>query len=132
MTKLAALFTAMLLLFQSSNIPIADLLELDELVQHYQFHNSEYGDSLIVFLSKHYGELKTEHNRKHREEHQEHEQLPFQQNSQSVLIMAFVPCEILLYDSHADIVFEEGMNFYYSESYSFLWGEIAFEPPRQV
>ena len=69
------------MLFQSLNIDMDDVIQLDELIEHSQFHKAEYGDNFFVFVSKHYGELKAEHDQKHQEEQEDHEGLPFSHHS---------------------------------------------------
>ena len=68
MTKIGSIAISLLILFQSFNIHLDDVIELDELIEHAQFHSAEYGDNFFVFISKHYGELKAEHNQQHQEE----------------------------------------------------------------
>ena len=60
---------------QSIGIHLSDLVQLDEFIEHAQFHSKEYGDNVFVFISKHYGELKAEHDAQHKEEQEEHQQL---------------------------------------------------------
>ena len=69
------------MLFQSINIDMDDLIQLDELLEHSQFHKEQYGDSFFVFVSKHYGELKAEHSQRHQEQQDDHDELPFSHHS---------------------------------------------------
>lgn len=78
MTKLLSIVLSGLILVQSFDISINDITQVDELLEHASFHAEKYGDNLMVFLSKHYGELKEQHNKDHQEEKKEHEELPFQ------------------------------------------------------
>lgn len=130
MTKLISITTSLLILFQSFNIHINDLVELDELFEHAQFHAEEYGDNFLVFLSKHYGELKAEHNEKHQEEQKEHEELPFQHHCHSLSLSAFVINDLAPYTSHVEIASLDTGNFHYADSYSPLLGDGLFQPPR--
>ena len=132
MTKLFSITISLLVLFQSVSIPINDLLELDELLEHYQFHAEEYGDSLVVFLSKHYGDLKSEHHQEHQEEKEEHEELPFQHQYVSPSIVVFIVVDAPQYISEAEVVGDNKRDFYYSVSYNSLSGESPFQPPRQA
>lgn len=81
MLRLTAILLSSLMLLQSYHLGIADLAQLDELMEHARFHEQAYGDSFLTFLAKHYGDQKQEHER----EHQEHEQLPFQQLPQQFM-----------------------------------------------
>jgi hypothetical protein len=130
MTKLVSIATSLLILFQSFNIHINDLVELDELIEHAQFHAEEYGDDFLVFLSKHYGELKAEHNQKHQEEQKEHEKLPFQQHCHSLSLSAFVINNLAFYTSHVEIATRNTGNFFYTNFYSPVLGDGLFQPPR--
>ncbi len=59
------------------NVSANDLVRIDDFIEHAQYHYEEFGDNLFVFISKHYGELKEEHNKTHQNEQSQHEQLPF-------------------------------------------------------
>lgn len=132
MAKLISIATSLLILFQSFNIPIGDIVDFDELIEHAKFHNEHYGDNFIVFLSKHYGELKAEHNKEHQEEKEQHEQLPFQNQGHSVSLYAFVlnpqpePCMVL------EVGIFGSANYFYRATYHSLDPEGPFQPPRQA
>lgn len=110
---------------------ISDISQIDEFIEHAQFHSEQYGDNVFVFISKHYGELKKDHNKEHQEEKEDHEQLPFQHQSHSSSITAFVlntakndfrTPEFLEFRTH---------NFFYQEPISSLHLKGLFQPPRQ-
>ena len=63
MVKFVSIAASFLILIQSFNICISDLVDLSELIEHAKFHSEKYGDNLFVFLSKHYGELEADHNK---------------------------------------------------------------------
>ncbi len=133
MAKLVSILIAVLILVQSFNIPVKDIIELDDLIAHARFHSQEYGDNFVVFLSKHYGELKKEHNQQHQEEQQEHEKLPFQHQCQNAALSAFVlnvaPMETL---NVISIGLHLESEYYYQANYSSLEREGPFQPPRQA
>lgn len=118
---------------QSFNIPVNDMVELDDLIAHARFHSQEYGDNFVVFLSKHYGELKNEHNQQHQEEQQEHEKLPFQHQCQNAALSAFV---LNVSDIGALNTATLGLHleseYFYQATYSSLEREGPFQPPRQA
>ena len=132
MLKACAIQIAMLILVQGVSLNFSDLIQLDELLEHAQFHKEEYGDNFLVFLSKHYGELQTEHNEKHQEEH-EHEKLPLNHNSSiHAIISPFIINHQLITDLTLDFTPENNNNFYYTFSKSSLFTLGVFEPPRSL
>ncbi len=132
MSKLFAILLSSLILVQSINIDSGDILQLDELLEHAEFHKAEYGDNFFVFISKHYGELKAEHSKKHQEEHKDHEQLPFQCQGHLLTITAFV-LQHSFSDSNAIEAsdFTEA-NFHYLASLSSLHKKGLLQPPKHV
>ena len=90
MSKLFSISLSLVILIQSLGISIADIAQIDEFIEHAQFHSEQHGDNVLVFISKHYGELKASHEKEHQEEKEDHEQLPFQHQSHISLIPAFV------------------------------------------
>ena len=115
MVKFVSITASFLILIQSFNICISDLVDLSEFIEHAKFHSEKYGDNLFVFISKHYGELEADHNKKHQEEKQDHEELPFQHQPHMALLSAFLTSTA---------------NFYYQASYSNCEKEGLFQPPR--
>ncbi|WP_273568964.1 hypothetical protein [Maribacter halichondriae] len=132
MTKLVSIAISLLILVQSFNIHFDDIVELDELIEHANFHSEEYGDNFFVFISKHYGELKAEHNQQHQEEKEDHEQLPFQHQYQSTSLSAFVLNNISDYPLSPETVVHHDANYFYQASYHSLAQEGLFQPPRLV
>ncbi|MCB0383730.1 MAG: hypothetical protein KDD05_10685, partial [Psychroserpens sp.] len=90
MSKMFAILLSCLILTQSLRLDYDDIIQMDDLIEHAQFHKAEYGDNFFVFISKHYGKLKDEHRKNHQDEEKEHEQLPFQCHDHMVSITAFV------------------------------------------
>lgn len=132
MLKLTSISVSLLILVQSFNIHFSDIVELDELIEHAQFHAEEYGDNFLVFISKHYGELKAEHSKRHQEEREEHEQLPFQHQCQTALLSAFVLNQTPDYPLEIDLVVDLDSNYFYQVSYHSLAQEGLFQPPQQA
>ncbi len=130
MTRLFAISASLLILFQSFNLPIDDLLEMDELVEHFQFHSQEYGDNILVFLSKHYGELKADHHQKHKEEQKEHEELPFQHHCSSLTTVVFISNKIPEYHARIRVAENKTSNFHYFTFYTSRLGDSPFQPPQ--
>lgn len=134
MTRLIAIAISFLMLFQSLNIHVKDLLELDTLMEHYEFHAEEYGDNFVVFLSKHYGELKAEHSERHQQEQEQqgNEELPFQHNCHSLSLIVIFPNGAFDYSTRPETVRSATDNFYYTATYTSLWVDGPFQPPKQA
>ena len=118
-------------MLQSFGVHYDDIVQLDELIEHAQFHSEQYGDNVIVFLSKHYGELKADHQRDHQEEKKDHEKLPFNHSGTSHISVADV--FINTYKSELNEVefldFTDA-NFYYQAPSSSLHSQGILQPPR--
>ena len=132
MNRIVSIGTALLILFQGINLQFNDLVELDALVEHYQFHVESHGDDFMSFLSKHYGSERDSHNLAHKEEQKQHEQLPFQNQGQSYqpLVLLFGQTPPLLTRSE-DPREPNGM-FLYLNTYSPLLGDGPFQPPKNT
>ncbi len=107
-------------------------MQLGELMEHASFHAETYGDDFVIFLSKHYGELKEQHNREHKEERKDHEQLPFnhQCGNHSFTGTVFYVTD---YVPHASpIISDTTAFFFYGKNYSSLSESNIFQPPRTV
>jgi len=129
--KLFSISLSFVILIQSFGIGLADLTQIDEFIEHAQFHSEQYGDNVLVFISKHYGELKAEHNKEHQEEKEDHEQLPFQQHSHiSSIIASFVVTTYKEEIKTAEFSEFKAHHFYYQEPSSSLHLEGLFQPPR--
>ena len=131
--KLISIFISSLILFQSSHITFSDMEKLDELIEHSIFHSDEFGDSFFVFLSKHYGELKLDHNDDYQKGNENHENLPFQQH-QCQTASAF---NLVL--NNIDLEFKNGfftnydkLTFYSQDLYSSFYIGGIFQPPKYV
>lgn len=132
MVKLFSISLSFIILFQSVGVSASDIIQIDEFIEHAQFHSEQYGDNVIVFISKHYGELKADHDREHEEEKEEHEQLPFNNtncshiSSMMVLVMNSFKEELRV----PDLSERPEANFFYQEPTSSLHKLGLFQPPR--
>ena len=133
MLKACAIQIAMLILVQGVSLNFTDLAQLDELIEHAQFHKEEYGDNFLVFLSKHYGELQNEHSEQHQEEDPNHNQLPLNHQLSSLPVLSPF---IIDHQNYADLSLDPAFNnvqgFYYHFSKSTLHTLGIFEPPRHA
>ena len=133
MTKLVSILAALLILFQNFNLNFGDLVQLDDFLEHAAFHKKQYGDNLFVFISKHYGDLKNDHNKNHKEEHEEHENLPFQHASCTHhTVNALVLFPDILSKQKIEIRTGNSDCFFYLQSDSSGYQSGVFQPPRRV
>ena len=130
MVSVFSILLSSFILLQSINLQLVDLMEMDELMEHYQFHKDEYDDSFIVFVSKHYGELKSEHSQKHKEEQKDHEKLPFQHQNQAPQLVVLLFSTKLISTLTSEGTDLHSVSFHYQNSYSFDWSEGPFQPPK--
>lgn len=131
MSKLFSISFSFLILIQSFGISVGDIAQIDEFIEHAQFHSDQYGDNVLVFISKHYGELKAGHEKEHQEEKEDHKQLPFQQHSNITTTSAFVLNSFKEALKTVEISEFSANQFYYQESVSSLHSLGLFQPPRQ-
>jgi hypothetical protein len=130
LVKLFSIFISGLILLQSFGMHFDDVVQLDEFFKHAQFHSEQYGDNVLVFISKHYGELKADHDREHQEEKEDHEQLPFQHQSHVTSITAFTLNTPIAEFKSPELYEFRTTNFYYQAPSSSLHAEGLFQPPR--
>lgn len=130
MSKLFSISFSFLILIQSIGFSINDISQIDDFIEHAQFHSEQYGDNVLVFISKHYGELKIVHNKEYQEEKEDHEQLPFQHQSHVSCVNAFVAITAKEEMKIADFSEYKKHHFFYREPTSSLHLEGLFQPPR--
>jgi hypothetical protein len=128
--KLFSLSVSLIILMQSFGMHVNDISQMDEFIEHAQFHNEQYGDSIIVFIAKHYGELKADHAKDHQEEKEDHEQLPFQHQSHLSSSSSFILNSIREEFKTMELPECKEHNFHYQEPSSSLHLEGLFQPPR--
>ncbi len=132
MAKLLSILLSGLILIQSSDIDFSDIAKMGELMEHAHFHTDKYGDNNFVFHSKHYGELKEQHNKEHQEEKIDHEKLPFQHQCNCTSVVA-----IVINSTHSELNSPQtweswAADFYYEAPTSSLHTEGPFHPPQLV
>ena len=125
-----AILLSCLILTQSLRLDYDDIIQMDDLIEHAQFHKAEYGDNFFVFISKHYGKLKDEHRKNHQDEEKEHEQLPFQCHDHMVSITAFVIHKCFLEIETVELLELKDNRFHYQSSLSSLHKKGLLQPPK--
>lgn len=116
---------------QSHGLNFNDITQIDEFIEHAQFHSEQYEDNVFVFISKHYGDLKAGHNKEHEEEKEDHEELPFHHRSHISSITVFVVNNLKIELNTPVFTAFSTHTFFYQESLSSLHLEGLFQPPRQ-
>lgn len=129
MSFLISITLSALLLLQGFNFGLPDLIKLGDLLEHANFHAASYGDSFTVFLSKHYGELKVQHEREHQEEEEEHEKLPFN-NQVTHNSTVFVLTPAYFNSLKFSRISNSSSIYFYEDSYSSPGESGIFQPPR--
>ena len=130
MNKIFSIALSFIILFQSFGISLGDFAQIDELIDHAQYHNQRYGDNVFVFISKHYGELKADHDKEHQEEQKDHEQLPFHHQSHISSVIAVVLNSDKTELKRVEFSESNTHKYYYQAPSSSLHIEGLFQPPR--
>lgn len=131
--KFSSFILAFIFLLQSIGFQCTDLLQVGEFIEHAQYHQAQYGDSLFEFMAKHYGSLKDEHHSTHHEESPAHEKLPFQNTIQIVIVAIPVFNDSQLHLTNR-FEFSEYKShiFFYQESFSLAYVDSILQPPRFI
>ena len=109
---------------------IQELAQIDELIEHARFHKAEHGDNFFVFLSKHYGEQKAEHDKTHHEEKEDHEQLPFNCQHQLLSSIVFIIQKRSFINDGHEIEIKEKSQFFYLSPVSNYFKKGILQPPQ--
>jgi len=99
-------------------------------VEHAKFHQETYGDDIMTFVSKHYGELMQSHQAEQGQEREDHEKLPFKQltNFSSSLILV-IPLES--FEWLNPLVLNTTLHsFYYKNLETSFFTDRQLRPPR--
>lgn len=131
MNFIISISLSIVLLFQGINFGLPDLLNAGELIEHARFHSQNHGDNFIVFISKHYGELKEQHEQQHQEEKKEHEKLPVR-GEFSFSSNWFVPNNETELLPKIPAITSTSSIFFYKETYSSIRESAIFQPPRRA
>ncbi len=109
---------------------MSDVFMLNDLVEHAKFHSEEFGDDFFTFFEKHYGDLKTEHQKSHQDEKSQHENLPFQHNHCNHLLAEVIVMGYEFPFEKSVVTYTANPHFYYQDLYYFLERASIFQPPK--
>ncbi len=114
------------------SINVTSVFQIKELIEHAKFHKQQHGDNFFMFLSKHYGNLKTDHDKNNKEEKEEHKKLPFQNNSIMVVFVDNLISSKISFSKN--FLFKETAkpNFYYLGFNTSGFNTGIFQPPKLV
>lgn len=130
--KSITLLMSVFILTQSINIHMSDIIGLNSLLKHFEFHEATYGDDLISFISKHYGNNFQKHDGESGDDH-DHHKLPFNHHRNAAdigyIYVAFNDHSFVMQSNSPDL---ESRNFYYYNFYSYLENTDIFQPPRNA
>lgn len=128
MMKFFSIILSSLILVQSLNISIEDFSKLNVLLEHAKYHQENYGDSFLEFLSEHYGEKISEISNKHKE----HKDLPFKHDSNTCnnLNWTIVLNSSFIEIKNTTVLESSTSNFLYKESTSVFEKQSIFQPPK--
>ncbi|MCI2228867.1 hypothetical protein MC378_06780 [Polaribacter sp. MSW13] len=133
MKKLFSISLSLIILLQSVGFNIDDIAQINKFIEHAEYHNKQYGDNVFVFISKHYGELKSPHEKEHQEEKEDHEQLPFNHNncSHNGSIATYIVSSFKE-ELKTPFLLEQKKvaNFYYQDPFSTSHSDEIIQPPR--
>src|SRR5690554_1880716 len=132
MSKIFSIALSVLILVQSSALNLRDIAQLKDFLIHAQFHKQKYGDNLIDFVSKHYGEQKEQHHLESHEEHKDHEDLPLNHQSCTHSIIVFVMDKNNFILPRTPQAVDTVREFFYQESYYQKATSDIFQPPKQA
>ena len=129
-SKVLSFTVAFLLLMQSANVHVNDVLLINNLMEHLDFHESTYGDDIFAFLNKHYGSDKE--GLDHDKENSHNHELPFTHNVCADASMVFV-VDLNPIKWESSLIGIAGQkDYFYTNNYSFLSNNDIFQPPQRV
>ncbi|MGM0479426.1 MAG: hypothetical protein ACQERC_09395 [Bacteroidota bacterium] len=110
---------------QALHLSVSDVTKIPELLEHYQEHRENDGDSFLTFINKHYGGQKEQHGTENREDH---EDLPFH-HSQHVCIDMKIDMPSLIVAFLPENTIPEHY-FYYEEPHTSAAASQLLQPPK--
>lgn len=128
--RMVAFIMAFLVFIQSLGME-QELLRMNELITHAQYHKQNMGDSFWEFLEKHYADDQATHENQHQDQKEAHHNLPFhgEHAHGHVVVGAFV--NQTNYSVVKPLMPEttEKTSFFYLNRYDLLKEAVIFKPP---
>jgi len=115
-----------LILVQTTDVNMSDILQIKDLYQHAKFHQEMYGDSFVDFLSEHYGEEMLAH----QDDHEQHQNLPFKHQHNCTDAMPVFTVFNSPFTIKEQPTIETQTSFFYKEHTSFFEKPSVFQPPQ--
>lgn len=118
--------------FQTVGFELNDVVQLELLVEHIEYHSENYGDDFFTFFEKHYGSSSLEHQKDNKDEKSQHDNLPFQHLSCSHLSpeVILISLRILFFETLVESSL--GLNSFYKNLYSSIEKLSIFHPPKFI
>lgn len=130
MVKIFSILLSGLIFFQGFSMNFQDFSKFKIMVEHLDFHQENFNESVMDFVSIHYGSNKILHSNEH-EHNDEHENLPFKKDSKT---SENIPIVYVINNSSIKInnnnLSELSVNFFYKEMHSTFEKPNVFQPPR--
>ena len=124
MLKIVHLLLSFLISLHSIGFNLADVIQVDDLYEHYQYHQKELDHDLLTFLDLHYGEQKESH----KKDHDGHKELPCHHTSISINMLFLDSSEL---DINRNLIYEKaGIPDNYNSLTSFLFIDEILQPPK--
>ena len=124
MNQIVHITISFLISLHSIGLNLVDVVQVDVLYEHYQYHQQELGHDLLTFIDLHYGEQKEAH----QEDHEGHEKLPFHHSSISINILFLDNLELNI---NQNLIYEEiVIPNTYNSLISFLFIDEILQPPK--
>ncbi|MBT8385334.1 MAG: hypothetical protein KJO83_06465 [Bacteroidia bacterium] len=127
MYKIISIILTFLILSQTSEVSFVDVLKVKNLYEHVKFHQEQYGDSLLDFLTEHYGGSDMDQ----KNDHQDHDNLPFKHSSKTCShhILLFT-IDLIHQELKIDPSLDSRVNFFYKETTSVFELDSILQPPQ--
>ncbi len=116
-----------LMLSQVFQLDLSQFVKIQNLAEHYQFHQQEFGDDFWTFVDLHYGKNQNEHE----DEHSDHEHLPVNDCHHFCHHSVYLSTNTYEIPSLISNISSE-VNISHSESFSFLPTSEVFQPPKYL
>ncbi len=127
MKNLIVTYLAITILFQGAFLYANIFFQLEEVIQDYQLHKKKYGDNFQTFFSKHFGNLKEQHQEEHKKEHQNHKH----HNDMELNVNIDYLCLNTSFKLNDKIeINTKKTNFYYKDLFCLFEKQKIFQPPK--